>query len=69
MTRYKILRATPTFIETRTGLPKPGKSLTVLLVDFDEEHTIDVESLDPLVVEPAIEALIEQRERLDQLGE
>jgi hypothetical protein len=69
MARYTIDSLTPTFITTKAGLPKKAYSVTFTLLDYDEQHSIDVERDDPDAIEAEIEAFIERRNRLASLGQ
>lgn len=69
MARYTVDSVLPTFLTTKAGLPKKGYSITFTMLDFDEQHTIDSESNDPDIIGPLIEAEIDKRERLAQLGQ
>lgn len=68
MARYTIDSVTPTFLTTKAGLPQKGYTIKFTILEYDEEHTIDSVSNDPDVIGPLIEAEIDKRDRLAQLG-
>ena len=68
MAEYRILRTSPTTYQAKNGRPVSGFSVEVFIPEFDEEHSVSVPSLDPQIVGPEIEKLIEQRKQLASLG-
>lgn len=68
MARYTVDILAPTFVTTKAGLPKKAFSVTFTILEYDEQHTIDVPDNDPETIEEAIEAFIERRDRLASLG-
>lgn len=69
MARYTIDSVLPTFVTTKSGIPQKGFTVTFTIIEYDEQRTVDVLDDEPDVIEEAIEAAIERRNRLAQLGE
>ena len=70
MSRYKVERQTQTtYLDTVSGDPIDGFEVTGVLFPWVEPFRIRVPSLDPKVVKPVLDELIEQREGLDKLSE
>jgi len=68
MPRYVIERTQPTVYVGPSGRPINGYLVYVRLIDYGETHEIRAATLDPEVVGPEVEALIEQRRALAELG-
>jgi len=70
MSSFKVEKqTTTTYVDPKTGDAIPGFELQVTLYPWDEYIRIQVPSLDPKVVKPILNKLIEQREALDKLSE
>lgn len=68
MPRYVIERTQNTVYVGRSGRPVNGYLVYVTLLDYNETHEIRVETLEPEVVGPAVDQLIERRSALAALG-
>jgi hypothetical protein len=68
MAEYRILRTSPSTYQAKNGRPVSGFQVEVFLPEFDEEHIVNAPSLDPEIIKPEIEKLIEQRKQLASLG-
>lgn len=68
MAAYKIERTQPTLYFDKRGNPLNGYLIQVAFPEFDEVHELRLPSLDPKIVEKAIDALLENRQALNELG-
>ena len=65
---YKIEKTRPDQWLSELDTVISGFAVTVRLKDFDELHTVRVESLETSEVKPVIEKLLKDRQALDELG-
>lgn len=66
---YKVENVQPDVYLDQGGKPVRGYLVRVSLLKFAEIHDIQVPSLEPAIVEAAIEILLTNREALAQLGQ
>ena len=65
---YKITRTVPTVYLDSMDKAVNGYTVTLELPEYGETHTLNVHSLDPVMVEAAIKQLITWRVALSKLG-
>ena len=65
---YQVLSTRPNLYSER-GTPVNGFHITALLFEFDETVEIDVPKMDEKTVDNRIKMLLEQRRKLDTLGD
>lgn len=68
MAQFRIVSTQNTLYIDNGGRPVTGYLVRVELNGFNETHDINVPSLEPAVVQQAVERLLEQREALSKLG-
>jgi hypothetical protein len=66
--RFTIEATRPDVYLDKARRPINGYSIDVLLYDYQEQHTVKVPSLDPVIVKAAIEKLLADRDALSNLG-
>ena len=69
MADYVIERTQPTIFLNRAGRAVPGFLVYVMLVEFNELHEVNVETLDPEVVAGEVGTLMAHRRALAELGQ
>ena len=70
MSSFKVERQfSTTYLNPISGDPVQGFEVTGTLFPWVEPFRIQVPSLDPKVVKPILDELIDQREGLDKLSE
>jgi hypothetical protein len=68
MADYIIEHTQPTVYTDSKGSAVSGFQIEVTFPDFDESHLVNVPKLDKVTVKTAVEALLEQRRELADLG-
>jgi hypothetical protein len=66
--KFTVISARPTVYTDQGGSPIQGFAVRFSLDDFNEIHTLNVASLDPKIVKPAILIIANQRAALADLG-